>query len=246
MVVLDEPTRLDRSPRRPSAGGRSARLAALTAGDRRLTFAELDRARTRSPARSRRRRRAGDRAGYLGKNSLEFFELLFGASKVGAVTVPVNWRLAAPRSSRSSTTRHRRARRRRRTRRGDRAGRRRAGLGRPPSSSLGLEGELRGPSPGRDQSARDGPRIRGACRLPTMSPSGCTRPGRRDGRRVRCSRTATCGACSPRRRDRGFAADSVNLVALPNFHVGGVGGARRPVRRRLLDRAARVRRRRRA
>ena len=39
---------------------------------------------------------AGDRVAYLGKNSLEFFELLFGASKVGAVTVPVNWRLAAP------------------------------------------------------------------------------------------------------------------------------------------------------
>ena len=44
--------------------------------------------------------------------------------------------------------------------------------------------------------------------------------------------------------DWGFGPDSVNLVTLPNFHVGGVGWAlARLVRRRADDRPARVRRR---
>ncbi len=38
----------------------------------------------------------GDRVAYLGKNSDYYFELLIGSAKAGAVTVPVNWRLAAP------------------------------------------------------------------------------------------------------------------------------------------------------
>jgi fatty-acyl-CoA synthase len=38
----------------------------------------------------------GDRIAYLGKNSDWYFELLFGAAKVGVVMTPVNWRLAAP------------------------------------------------------------------------------------------------------------------------------------------------------
>jgi fatty-acyl-CoA synthase len=37
-----------------------------------------------------------DRIGYLGKNSDLFFELLFGAVRIGAVLVPLNWRLAPP------------------------------------------------------------------------------------------------------------------------------------------------------
>ena len=39
---------------------------------------------------------AGSRIGYLGKNSDQFFHVLFGAVKAGMVTVPVNWRLAQP------------------------------------------------------------------------------------------------------------------------------------------------------
>ncbi|MEO0448867.1 MAG: fatty acid--CoA ligase [Pseudomonadota bacterium] len=35
-----------------------------------------------------------ERVVYLGKNSPEYFELLMGVSKAGAVTCPVNWRLA--------------------------------------------------------------------------------------------------------------------------------------------------------
>jgi acyl-CoA synthetase (AMP-forming)/AMP-acid ligase II len=38
----------------------------------------------------------GDRIAYLGKNSARYFELLLGAAKAGAVTVPVGWRLAPP------------------------------------------------------------------------------------------------------------------------------------------------------
>ena len=37
---------------------------------------------------------AQDRVAFLDKNSPEFFEVLFGAAKLNAVTVAVNWRLA--------------------------------------------------------------------------------------------------------------------------------------------------------
>lgn len=36
----------------------------------------------------------GDRVAYIGKNSDHYFELLFGAAKMGAVTLPIGWRLA--------------------------------------------------------------------------------------------------------------------------------------------------------
>ncbi|MFI0356786.1 long-chain-fatty-acid--CoA ligase [Actinomadura sp. 9N407] len=35
----------------------------------------------------------GSRVGYVGKNAPEYFDLLFGAAKIGAVVTPVNWRL---------------------------------------------------------------------------------------------------------------------------------------------------------
>jgi len=38
--------------------------------------------------------KVGDRVGYLGKNTDYFFELLFGMGKMGAVTLPIGWRLA--------------------------------------------------------------------------------------------------------------------------------------------------------
>ncbi len=38
----------------------------------------------------------GARIAYLGKNSDRYFELLFGAARLGAVLAPVNWRLAEP------------------------------------------------------------------------------------------------------------------------------------------------------
>ncbi|WP_304176413.1 fatty acid--CoA ligase [Phenylobacterium aquaticum] len=39
---------------------------------------------------------AGTRISYLGKNSDAYFELMFGAAKIGAVMTPINWRLAPP------------------------------------------------------------------------------------------------------------------------------------------------------
>jgi acyl-CoA synthetase (AMP-forming)/AMP-acid ligase II len=36
----------------------------------------------------------GDRIAYLGKNSDLYYELLLGAARMGAVMVPLNWRLA--------------------------------------------------------------------------------------------------------------------------------------------------------
>ncbi|MCW2830448.1 MAG: hypothetical protein JWP31_1140, partial [Aeromicrobium sp.] len=38
----------------------------------------------------------GSRVAYIGRNSIEFFEVLLGVASIGAVIVPVNWRLAAP------------------------------------------------------------------------------------------------------------------------------------------------------
>jgi long-chain acyl-CoA synthetase len=70
---------------------------ALVVGDRRITFAELD-------ARSSQVAQAfsaagvgfGDRVAFIEKNGVEFFEVICGLAKLGAVAVPVNWRLAAP------------------------------------------------------------------------------------------------------------------------------------------------------
>jgi long-chain acyl-CoA synthetase len=38
----------------------------------------------------------GDRVSYIGKNSSEFFYLVIGAAQIGAIVVPLNWRLAVP------------------------------------------------------------------------------------------------------------------------------------------------------
>jgi long-chain acyl-CoA synthetase len=76
---------------------RAPSARALSQGDRTVTFAELD-------GRADRVARAllvggaadGARIAYLGRNAPEYFEVLQGATKAGCVTVPLNWRLAAP------------------------------------------------------------------------------------------------------------------------------------------------------
>jgi long-chain acyl-CoA synthetase len=70
---------------------------AVILGDRDVTFAELD-------ERSSRVAQGlvaagvgpGDRIAILDKNSVEYFDLVFGAAKCNAVLVAVNWRLAPP------------------------------------------------------------------------------------------------------------------------------------------------------
>lgn len=39
---------------------------------------------------------AGDRVALIGRNSAHFYEVLLGAGAIGAVLVPINWRLAGP------------------------------------------------------------------------------------------------------------------------------------------------------
>ena len=78
---------------------RGARLhperPAIVADERRITYRELD-------GRSSQAANAlvdldverGDRVAFLSLNRVDYYELMLGAAKVGAVTVPVNWRLA--------------------------------------------------------------------------------------------------------------------------------------------------------
>ena len=78
-------------------GATRAEAPAVTLGDTTRTFGELH-------ARSSRVARAlqaagvtpGDRVGVLDKNAPTFYEVVFGAAKLGAVTVGLNFRLAAP------------------------------------------------------------------------------------------------------------------------------------------------------
>ena len=76
--------------RRPEA-------VALRHGERELGYGELDERSNRlAQALLASGVGAGTRVAYLDRSSTEVVELLFAASKVGAVLVPLNWRLAAP------------------------------------------------------------------------------------------------------------------------------------------------------
>ena len=68
---------------------------AVIYGDQTLTYADLDRRANRAAQALRRSGvDRGDRVVFLDKNGLEFFDLLFGAAKIGAVLAPLNYRLA--------------------------------------------------------------------------------------------------------------------------------------------------------
>ena len=70
---------------------------AITFEGRTFSFGELD-ARSSQVANALAAEGVGpgDRVAILDKNSVEYFELLFGGAKLNAVNVAVNWRLAAP------------------------------------------------------------------------------------------------------------------------------------------------------
>lgn len=69
---------------------------ALTFEGRTLSFAELDASSSRAAQALRRDGvRAGDRVALLTRNCAEFFELVFACGKLGAIVVGLNWRLAA-------------------------------------------------------------------------------------------------------------------------------------------------------
>jgi acyl-CoA synthetase (AMP-forming)/AMP-acid ligase II len=65
--------------------GRTTKWAALDASANRVANALLAAGCT-----------PGDRVAYLGKGTDEFFELMFGIAKAGAVIAPIQWRLATP------------------------------------------------------------------------------------------------------------------------------------------------------
>ncbi|GAA2120013.1 long-chain-fatty-acid--CoA ligase [Actinomadura napierensis] len=68
---------------------------AYVAGDARLTYREFDRRADRAAAAlAAAGIGRGDRVAILDKNSPEYAEQLFGAARIGAVQVPVNYRLA--------------------------------------------------------------------------------------------------------------------------------------------------------
>jgi len=70
---------------------------AVRQGDRELTYGLLDERSSRlAQALLASGVRAGSRVAYLDRSAPEIVELLFAASKIGAVAVPLNWRLAAP------------------------------------------------------------------------------------------------------------------------------------------------------
>ncbi len=80
-----------------------AKRAALTphrtafedaATGRTLTYAELNERAGRAAALMASRRIVeGDRVAILTRNRIEFFELLFGCARLGAILVPLNWRM---------------------------------------------------------------------------------------------------------------------------------------------------------
>ncbi|HEY2999796.1 MAG TPA: long-chain-fatty-acid--CoA ligase [Acidimicrobiales bacterium] len=69
---------------------------ALVVGDRTVTFGELHR-RSSQVAQALRAAGvgAGDRVAFIDRNDLAWFDVTFGLAKLGAVSVSVNWRLAA-------------------------------------------------------------------------------------------------------------------------------------------------------
>ncbi|WP_261567527.1 long-chain-fatty-acid--CoA ligase [Frankia gtarii] len=70
-------------------------LPALTADGRTVTFAQLDARSNRvAQALAGEGVAAGDRVAYLDANAAQYYELLFGGAKLGAVNVAVSWRLA--------------------------------------------------------------------------------------------------------------------------------------------------------
>ncbi|HEY1145867.1 MAG TPA: AMP-binding protein, partial [Allosphingosinicella sp.] len=63
---------------------------------RSVTYAELDRRAARAAAvMAEHGIGAGDRVAILSRNCIAFFELLFGCAKLGAIFVPLNWRMPA-------------------------------------------------------------------------------------------------------------------------------------------------------
>ena len=78
------------------AGERGTKVA-FRFGDRETSYADFDRHCSQvANGLAAEGVGHGDRVAFLDRNSDHYFELFFGATRAGAVMVPVNWRLAAP------------------------------------------------------------------------------------------------------------------------------------------------------
>ena len=80
-----------------SHGATQPDKVAVIAGDRQITYGELD-ARSSQVANALAAEGVGvqDHVAFLDKNAPEHLEVVFGAAKLNAVSVAVNWRLAPP------------------------------------------------------------------------------------------------------------------------------------------------------
>ena len=162
----------------------------------------------------------GSRVAYLDRTAPEVVELLFAASKIGAVAVPLNWRLAAPElaavvADAGAPRADRRARRSREVA----AERRRAASPRRSRSSRSAtdyERWLAAHEP-RDPGGRG----EAGDAVVQMYTSGHDR--RAEGRADHAPQPR--GRARRRRRAGRSTSDSVSLTPLPMFHIGGIGWA---------------------
>jgi long-chain acyl-CoA synthetase len=204
---------------------------AILFGDQVTTYAQLDRRSTcTAAALGAAGVGPGDRVAYLGKNSPAFFELLFGTAKVGAIFVPINWRLAPPEIARVLDDCDARVVAVDATFRPaiDEPALRRAGrtvvvvsAERPSTTSSGDrwfdDWRDAAGSGAVDPGARPAPDDV-ALVLYTSGTTGVPKGAMLTNRNL-------WAMLGPTARDWGFEAASVNLVTLPNFHIGGVGWA---------------------
>ncbi len=172
--------------------------------------------------------RPGHRIAYLGKGTDEFFELLFGAAKAGAVVVPVQWRLALPEVEQVlhdaqpqflfvGADQH------------DKVARLRALLG-PAVPVVTMESgvpQTTRYADWRDAEARVDPRVdvdpaAVALQLYTSGTTGLPKGVMLSHRNILSGRRDAMRESMPWNE---WLASDVNLVALPVGHIGGVGWA---------------------
>ena len=79
------------------AAARHTRKTAIAFGDRQLSYGDIAKAvDDRAAGLLRAGVSAGDRIAWYGLNHPDVFVLLFAAARIGAILVPLNWRLAEP------------------------------------------------------------------------------------------------------------------------------------------------------
>lgn len=86
---------IDITAKRAALAGNRPALVDIASG-RAITYAQLDeRAARVAGMLAMHNIQAGDRVAILCRNRIAFFELLFGCAKLGAILVPLNWRMPA-------------------------------------------------------------------------------------------------------------------------------------------------------